>query len=53
MIQTTKTGNIKWWRGRNKTFLVNQLEKRGIRLTKEQVQGGIDENGETIKNDKS
>ena len=48
-----KSGHIKWWRGRNKTLLVNQLEKRGIRLTKEQVKGGIDENGETIKNDKS
>ena len=44
-----KTGKITWWRGKNKTFLVNQLEHRGIRLTKEQVKGGIDENGETIK----
>ena len=52
MIQTKKNWK-KWWRGKNKSFLVNQLEKRGVRLTKEQVKGGIDENGETIKNVKS
>ena len=53
MIQTRKTGKINWWRGKNKAFLVNQLQHRGVRLTKEQKKGGKDESGETIKNDKS
>ena len=48
-----ETGKIKWWRNKNKAFLVNQLQHRGVRLTTAQLKGGKDENGKTIKNDKS
>ena len=44
-----KTGKINWWRSKNKTFLVNQLQHRGVRLTTAQLKGGKDENGKTIK----
>ena len=49
MIQTKKTGKINWWRGKNKAFLVNQLQHRGVRLTTAQLKGGKDKNGKTIK----
>ena len=44
-----ETGEIKWWRNRNKAFLVNQLQHRGVRLTTALIKGGKDENGEIIK----
>ena len=43
-------GTIKWWKSRNKTFLINQLEKLNVRLTKEQIKGGKDKDGKQIKN---
>ena len=45
--------SISQWKKQNKTFLVTQLQHRGERLTTAQIKGGIDENGKTIKNDKS
>ena len=50
---TVKETGKKWWRNKNKAFLVNQLQHRGVRLTTAQLKGGKDENGKTIKNDKS
>ena len=50
MKHTKKTGEtIKWWKSRNKTYLTNQLEKLGVRLTKEQIKGGKDKDGKQIK----
>ena len=51
IIQNKKTdGSISYWKNRNRTFLIDQLETHnGVILTKEQKMGGIGKDGKKIK----